>query len=74
MNTKDFETTCGVGDANIDFSIEASEATQGGVDRVGSVSGGHDNDIRAGLETVHESEELGDDTAFDFAIRLMRVC
>ena len=52
------------------MSIESTEATKSGVDGVQSVCGGHNDDVGAGLETVHESQELRDDTTLDFTIGL----
>lgn len=36
-----------------------------------SVSGGHDNDVGAGLHAVHEGEELGNNTALDLSVGLL---
>ncbi len=71
VDLKDLETAGGVGDANVDLAIEAAEPTQGRVDRIGPVGGGHDDDVGPSLHAIHEGEELGDDTALNLAVRLL---
>lgn len=71
MNAENFKTAGGVGDANVNFAVEATETTEGGINGVGPVSRGHNDDVRARLQAIHESEQLGDDTALDLAIRLL---
>lgn len=73
VNTENFETAGGVGDANVDFTIETTETTKGRINRVRSVGGCHDHNIGASLKTVHEGEQLGDDTTLDFAVGLQNV-
>ena len=60
----------GVRDTNVDFTVEAAKTTEGGVDRVGTVSRSHDNNIGAGLEAIHERQELRDNAPLDFTVRL----
>jgi hypothetical protein len=70
MDTEDFKTASWIGDANIDFTIEAAEATKGRVNRVWSVRGSHDDNIRASLKTIHKGEKLRDDTTLHLAVGL----
>jgi hypothetical protein len=70
MDAEDLKTASWVRDTNVDFTIEATETPQSRVDGVGPVSGSHDDNIRAGLETVHEGKELRNDTALDFTVGL----
>ena len=70
MDTENLETTSRVGDTDVDFTIESTETTKSGVNGVRSVCGGHNDDVGAGLEAVHESKELRNDATFDFSISL----
>ena len=70
VDTENLETTSRVGDTDVDFTIESSETTKGGVNGVRSVCGGHNDDVGASLETVHECEKLRNDATFDFSISL----
>ena len=65
------ETAILIGDANINLTIEASEATKGCIDGIGTVGGTNNNDGGALLEAVHEGQELGDDTTLDLAVGLV---
>ena len=65
------ETAGWVGDADVDFAIEAAEAAECGVDGVGPVGRGHDHDIAARLHSVHQGQELGDNPSFDFSVGLV---
>ena len=60
-----------VGHANVDLAVEAAEPAQRGVNAVGAVGGGHDDDMGAALEPVHQSEQLGHDAALHLALRLL---
>jgi hypothetical protein len=70
MDAEDLKTAGGIRNTNVDFTIETTETSEGGVDRVGPVSGGHNDNIGARFETVHEGEQLRNNTAFDFSICL----
>ncbi len=70
VDAEDLETAGRVGNANVDFTIESTETTKSRVDRVGPVGGSHHDDVGAGLETVHEREQLRNDTTLDFAVGL----
>jgi len=45
MDAKDLETTSWVRDANVNFAIEATEATKSWIDGIRSVGSCHDHDI-----------------------------
>jgi len=70
VDAEDLKTTSGIRNTNVDFTIETTETSEGGVDRVGSVSGGHDDNVGAGFKTVHEGEQLRNNTTLDFSICL----
>ena len=70
MDAEDLEATDGVRYADVDFTVEATKATQGRVNAVGSIGGGHDDDVRTLLQAVHEREKLGNDAALHFAVGL----
>jgi hypothetical protein len=67
VNAKDFETSRLVWDADVDLTVKASKATQSGIDRIRAIGGGHDDDIRSLLQTVHQSQQLRDDAPLDFS-------
>ena len=71
VNAEYFEASDGVRNADVDLAVKATEASQGRVDAVRPVGGGHDDDVRALLEAVHEREELRDDASLDLAVRLL---
>mmetsp|Transcript_15479 Transcript_15479/g.25816 ORF Transcript_15479/g.25816 Transcript_15479/m.25816 type:complete len:216 (+) Transcript_15479:1082-1729(+) len=71
VDAKDFEATVLVGDTDINFSIKATESSQGGINGIGAVGGTNDHNAGALLEAVHESQHLRYNTAFDFAIGLI---
>jgi hypothetical protein len=72
VDSEDLKSTSWVGDSNVDLSVESTESSKGRVDGVRSVGGGHDDDVGSGLETVHEGEELGDDSSLDLSVGLQR--
>jgi hypothetical protein len=47
VNPEDFESSDSVRNSDVDFSVETSEATEGRVDRVRSVCGGHHDHVRS---------------------------
>jgi hypothetical protein len=71
VDLENLETTSRVGDTNIDLTIETAESSKSGVDRVGSVSGSHDNDVGASLHAVHEGKELRNNSSLDLTVRLL---
>ena len=70
MDTKNLQTTSGVRDTDIDFTIETAKSSQCGVNRIRSVRSRHDHNIRTCLHAVHQREQLRHDTTLDFSIGL----
>ena len=60
-----------IGHTDVDLAVEAAEAAQRCVDAVGAVGGGHDDDVGAALEPVHQGEQLRHDAALNLALRLL---
>ena len=71
VDLENLETAGRVGDANINLTVETAETTESGIDRVGTVGGGHNNDVGTGLHAVHEGKKLRDDATLDFAVGLV---
>ena len=71
MDAKDLQTSDGIGNADVDLTIETAEPTKGGIDGVGSVGCSHHDDMGTLFETVHQGEQLRDNTAFDLTVRLL---
>ena len=71
VDLEDLETARRVGNTDVNLTIETTETTKSGIDRVGPVGGGHDDNVAAGLHAVHESQKLGNDTALDFSVGLV---
>ena len=67
LNLQDLQTAFIIRHPNVQLTVKAPKAAQGGVDLVGSVGGGHDDDVTAGLDAIEEGEHLRDDAPFDFA-------
>ena len=67
MDLEDLETAIAVRHADLDLAVEPSGTAQRRIERVRAVRCADDDDLPAGLETVHEGEELGDDTSLDLA-------
>lgn len=72
VDPENFKTAGGVRNANVDFTIETAETSESRVDGVRTIGGGHDDDIGAGLETIHQGKQLRNDTAFDLAVCLQK--
>ena len=70
VDAENFETASWIGDTNVDFAIETTETTESGVNGVGTIGSSHYDNIRASLETIHKSKQLGDNSAFDFSVCL----
>ena len=68
---EDLVTAVGVGGAQVDFAVETAETAEGGVDHVGMLGRGEDNDLRSGFDVVHERKQLRDDTSLELALRLL---
>jgi len=62
---KDFEARVAIRYGNGDFAIEAAGAPEGRVDAVGDIRCGDYNDLPAGLQAIHQGQELRHDPALD---------
>lgn len=71
VDTEDLKTTNWVWDTNVNLTIKTTKTSKSRIDAVRSISGSNDDDIGTSLHTVHEGEELGDDTAFNFSTGLV---
>ena len=49
-----------------------TKSSQCSVDAVGPVSCRHDDDMRSLFESIHQSQQLGDDASFHFTVSLMQ--
>mmetsp|Transcript_34560 Transcript_34560/g.55751 ORF Transcript_34560/g.55751 Transcript_34560/m.55751 type:complete len:456 (-) Transcript_34560:86-1453(-) len=68
VNAQAFHAARLVRHADVDLAVETTEATQGWVDGVRTIRSRHDYNVCARFETVHESEELRNNTTLYFAI------
>lgn len=68
VNTKNFHSSDLIRDANIDFSIETTCSSKGWVNGVRSISGGNNDYLSSSLGTVHESEELGNNSLLSLTV------
>ena len=59
--------------ADINLAIEAAESAESRIDAVGTVRGADDNNLTTALDTVHEGEQLRDNTLLDLALGLLTV-
>lgn len=73
VNAQNLQAASRVGNANVNLAIEATEAAQGLIDRVGSVSGGHHNNVCTGLETVHQGQQLRHNAALNLTRCLPKI-
>ena len=71
VDLQDLETSVPVGDTDLDLPVEPSGSPQGLVDGVGSVGGTDDHDLSPGVQTVHEAQELCDDTPLLLTVHLV---
>ena len=58
MDLEDLEAALHVGSIEDDLAVEATGAQERRVEDVGSVGGGHDDDVRVRVEAVHLDEDL----------------
>ena len=57
VDLEDFVAALDVGQRDVDLAVEAAGAGQGGVEHVGAVGGGDDDDLVVGVEAVHLDED-----------------
>mmetsp|Transcript_20519 Transcript_20519/g.36817 ORF Transcript_20519/g.36817 Transcript_20519/m.36817 type:complete len:441 (+) Transcript_20519:3071-4393(+) len=58
-------------DANIDLPVEATEASECRINAVGPVGGRHHDDMGSTLESIHEREQLRNNSPLYFALGLL---
>mmetsp|Transcript_13821 Transcript_13821/g.28275 ORF Transcript_13821/g.28275 Transcript_13821/m.28275 type:complete len:206 (+) Transcript_13821:1164-1781(+) len=68
VDAEDLEAAVLVGDADVNFPIETSEAAEGGVHGVGPVGSADNDNGSASLHAVHKGEHLGDDPSLDLSV------
>lgn len=68
VDTKYFKAAVFVRNSDIDLTVEASKATEGGIHRVGAVRSTNHNDRSTLLEAVHKGQHLTHNTTFDFTV------
>jgi len=73
VDTEDLHSSDFIGHANVDFSIETTGSSEGWVKSIWSVSGSNDDNLASSLGSVHQGEELGDNTLFGFTLSLLSV-
>jgi len=73
VDSEDFHTANLIRHANVDLSVETTGTTKRWVDRVRSVCGANDDDLAAALGTVHERQQLSDDTLLDLSLSLFSI-
>lgn len=71
VNLQNLKTTSGVRNTNVDLTIETAETTKSRINGVRAVGSGHNHNVGTGLHTVHEGEQLGNDTALDLTVGLL---
>ncbi len=71
VHVQDLQAADLVRHADLYLPVEPSAPAQRGVDGVGPVGGGHDDYLAAGLQAVHQGQQLGHDPALDFARDLL---
>ena len=62
--------TCSIWNANVNFAIKSSEPPESRIHTVWAVGGSHDNHMSTLLETIHECQQLGDNTSLYFTMGL----
>jgi len=70
VDAKNLQTTSRVRNTDIDFTIKSAESPQCRVDGVGSICSRHNYYVRTSLHAIHQSQQLRDDTTFDFSVGL----
>ena len=71
LDLKNFQTSGLIGDAHVEFAIETTRTTEGGLNNTLTVSRGNDNNLGGRFEAIHECEKLGNDTLLDFTSSLL---
>src|SRR6056297_3552329 len=67
MHVEDLPPTSLAGAADLDLPIEAAAAPRGRIQRVDAVCRADDDHVAAGVEPVHQAQQLADNAALDVA-------
>lgn len=73
VNAENLETACLIWNTDINLTIETTSASECRVNRVGSVGSADNDDLAATFGSIHESQELCDNTLFGFTLGLISV-
>ena len=73
VNAENLETACLIGNTNIDFTIKTTSASECWVNRFWSVGSTNNDDLTTTFDTIHESQELSDNTLLRFTLGLLSV-
>ena len=73
VDAQNLETACLIGDTNINFTIKTTSASKCRVNGVRSVGSANDDNLATTFDTIHESQELSDNTLFGFTLGLLSV-
>merc|ERR1719323_2976945 len=63
--------TNSIRNANVHLPVESSKSPESRINGVWSVGGGHHDDVGSLLETVHQGQELGDDSPLNLTVGLL---
>ena len=66
VNLQDLKPSLSIGNTDLNLSIEPARATERWIQHLGNIGGAHDDDLAAGQEAIHQTQELSHDPLFDF--------
>src|SRR5688572_1417258 len=67
VDLQHFAPALNVRDANNNFAVKSSRATQSLIKRIRQIRGCNDGDLSARLQTIHNCQQLRDDSLFNLA-------
>jgi hypothetical protein len=73
VDAKNFKATVFIWHANINFTIETTGTTERGINSVRAVSSANDDDLTTAFNTVHQGEELSDNTLLHLTLGFLSV-
>ncbi|KAH3663659.1 hypothetical protein OGAPHI_005060 [Ogataea philodendri] len=71
MNPQHLESSSGIWNTNIDFSVKSTESSQSRINGVWSVGGGNNDNVRSGLHTIHQCQKLRNNSSFNLTVGLV---
>jgi len=71
VNSQNFHSSHLVRNSNINFSVKSSESSQRRIDRVWSIGCSNNNHLSSTLHSIHQSQQLRNNSLFYFSIRLV---